>query len=68
MGYRVVVAGATGNVGREILNILAAISNRKIIKNLYFIDELNTQNTLDKNQLIFLQKHHNIKKKEIMEF
>ena len=23
MGYRVVVAGATGNVGREMLNILA---------------------------------------------
>ncbi|MBV5325054.1 MAG: aspartate-semialdehyde dehydrogenase, partial [Rhodospirillaceae bacterium] len=23
MGYRVVVAGATGNVGREVLNILA---------------------------------------------
>ena len=23
MGYRIVVAGATGNVGREILNILA---------------------------------------------
>ena len=33
---------------------------------MYFIDELNTQNTLDKNQLIFLQKHHNIKKKEIL--
>ena len=48
------------------INILAAISNRKIIKNLYFIDELNTQNTLDKNQLIFLQKHHNINKKEIL--
>ena len=31
----------------------------------YFIDELNTQNTLDKNQLIFLKKHHNIKKQEI---
>ena len=23
MGYRVIVAGATGNVGREMLNILA---------------------------------------------
>ena len=23
MGYRVVIAGATGNVGREMLNILA---------------------------------------------
>ena len=23
MGYRIVVAGATGNVGREMLNILA---------------------------------------------
>ena len=34
-------------------------------KKLYFIDELNTQNTLDENQLIFLKKHHNIDKKEI---
>ena len=47
------------------INLNTGISNKEIKKNVYFIDELNTQNTLDKNQLIFLQKHHNIKKKEI---
>ena len=47
------------------INLNTGISNKEIKKNVYFLDELNTQNTLDKNQLIFLQKHHNIKKKEI---
>ena len=47
------------------INLNTGISNKEIKKNVYFIDELNTQNTLDKNQLIFLKKHHNIKKKEI---
>ena len=47
------------------INLNTGISNKEIKKNVYFIDELNTQNTLDKNQLIFLKKHHNIKKQEI---
>ena len=34
---------------------------------LYFIDEFNTQNTLENNQLNFLKKHHNIKDTEILE-
>ncbi len=47
------------------INLNIGISNKEIVKDLYFIDELNTQNTLDKNQLLFLEKHHNINKNEI---
>ncbi len=47
------------------INLNIGISNKETTKNLYFIDELNTQNTLDKNQLLFLKNHHNIKKNEI---
>ena len=47
------------------ININVGISDKNINKKLYFIDELNTQNTLDKNQLLFLQNHHKIKKNEI---
>ena len=43
------------------------VSDTEIEKKLYFIDELNTQNTLDNNQLNFLKDHHNIKDSEILE-
>ena len=48
-------------------NINAAISNEKSEKKLYYIGELNTQNTLDENQLNFLKNHHNVKQDEIIE-
>ena len=47
------------------INLNTGVSSKETKKKLYFIDELNTQNTLDENQLIFLKKHHNIDKKEI---
>ena len=47
------------------INLNTGISSKESKKKVYFLDELNTQNTLDKNQLKFLQKHHNIKEKEI---
>tara|TARA_B100001057_G_C22773860_1_gene920790 strand:+ start:258 stop:992 length:735 start_codon:yes stop_codon:yes gene_type:complete len=49
------------------ININSGVSDKEIEKKLYFIDELNTQNTLDKNQLNFLKNHHNIKESEILE-
>ena len=48
------------------INLNLAISDDNNEKNLYFIDELNTQNTLDKNQLLFLKEHHKIKEEEII--
>jgi len=50
---------------REDININSAISDVEEIKKLYFIDELNTQNTLESNHLLFLKDHHNLKEKEI---
>ena len=47
------------------ININAAISSKEETKKLYFLDELNTQNTLEVNHLSFLKKHHNIKEEEI---
>ena len=47
------------------ININAAISDKEEIKTLYFVDELNTQNTLEANHLSFLKNHHNIKEEEI---
>lgn len=49
------------------ININIGISDSESKKKLYFIDELNTQNTLYENQLNFLKKHHNIKDNEIIE-
>ena len=49
------------------ININIAVSDSETEKKLYFIDELNTQNTLDENQLNFLKNHHNIKNHEIIE-
>ena len=49
------------------ININSGVSDAEIEKKLYFIDELNTQNTLDNNQLNFLKDHHNIKDSEILE-
>ena len=48
-------------------NINVAISDNETEKKLYFIDELNTQNTLDKNHLHFLKNHHKIQDAEIIE-
>ena len=50
--------------GKDI-NINAAISDQEEIKKLYFVDELNTQNTLEANHLSFLKNHHNLKEEEI---
>ena len=47
------------------ININIAISDKEESKILYFIDELNTQNTLEVNHLSFLKKHHNIREEEI---
>ena len=47
------------------ININAAISDSEIVKKLYFVDELNTQNTLEKNHLTFLKNHHNVSENEI---
>ena len=47
------------------ININAAISDKEDTKTLYFIDELNTQNTLESNHLLFLKKHHNVSDEEI---
>ena len=49
------------------ININVGISDSETEKTLYFIDELNTQNTLDENQLNFLKNHHNIKDEEIIQ-
>ncbi len=49
------------------ININAAISDQDSETKLYFIGDLNTQNTLDENQLNFLRNHHNIKEHEIKE-
>ena len=46
-------------------NYNIGISSSEEEKELYFINEFNTQNTLDKNQLNFLKNHHNIKDREI---
>ena len=47
------------------ININAAISDSEIVKKLYFVDELNTQNTLEKNHLTFLKNHHGVIENEI---
>ncbi len=49
----------------EDININAAISDTEELKTLYFLDELNTQNTLESNHLLFLKKHHNVSEEEI---
>ena len=47
------------------INLNIGVSSEELEKNLYFIDETNTQNTLSENQLIFLKKHHNLQPSEI---
>ncbi len=47
-------------------NINIAISDKDDERDLYFIDELNTQNTLEKNQTIFLKNVHNIKDEQFI--
>ena len=47
------------------ININSAISDSEEKKEMYFIDELNTQNTLERNHLEFLKKHHSVKDEEI---
>ena len=49
------------------INLNIAISNNNLEKKIYFLGDLNTQNTLDKNQLNFLKSHHNVKDHEIVE-
>lgn len=48
------------------VNINIGISDKDAEKELYFIDELDTQNTIDKNQIEFLKKHHNINQDQII--
>ena len=47
------------------ININAAISDNEETKKLYFIDELNTQKTLEENHLKFLKDHHGVREKDI---
>ena len=49
------------------INLNLPISNDNLEKKVYFLGDLNTQNTLDKNQLNFLKSHHNVKDNEIVE-
>ena len=49
------------------ININIGVSDSEDEKKLYFINEFNTQNTLDENQLNFLKNHHNIRDHEIVE-
>ena len=48
-------------------NLNLAISNDNSEKTVYFLGDLNTQNTLDYNQLNYLKKHHNVKEEDILE-
>ena len=48
------------------ININTAISNKNEEVELYYINEFNTQNTLDKNHLEFLKRHHNVSQKQII--
>ncbi len=48
------------------ININTAISNNNEEVELYYINEFNTQNTLDKNHLEFLKSHHNIPQNQII--
>ena len=48
------------------ININTAISNKNEEVELYYINEFNTQNTLDKNHLEFLKSHHNVSQKQII--
>jgi len=50
---------------KKDININAAISDKEETKKLYFIDELNTQNTLEENHLKFLKDHHGVRDDEI---
>ena len=47
------------------INCNVCISNSEEERDLYFIDEFNTQNTIDLNQLNFLKNHHNITDNEV---
>jgi len=47
------------------INFNVCVSNSAEERDLYFIDEFNTQNTIDSNQLNFLKNHHNITDNEI---
>ena len=47
------------------INCNVCVSNSEEERDLYFIDEFNTQNTIDLNQLNFLKNHHNITGNEI---
>ena len=49
------------------INLNIAISDKTQETEYYFIDDFNTQNTLDNNHLSFLKDHHNIKNSEITE-
>ena len=49
------------------INLNVAISNDNLEKKVYFLGDLNTQNTLDNNQLNFLKSHHNVRDHEIVE-
>lgn len=47
------------------INLNIAISDKTEETEYYFIDDFNTQNTLDQNHLNFLKDHHNVKDNEI---
>ena len=47
------------------ININSAISDDGNTKELFFLNELNTENTIDKNHINFLLNYHNVKDYEI---
>ena len=56
------------NIARpKDINIHAALSDKEGLKKLYYLGELATQNTLEKNHINFLKKVFSIKKNDIVE-
>ncbi len=47
------------------INVNTAISDDDSTKELFFLNELNTENTIDPNHIDFLKKHHNVRDQEI---
>jgi len=48
------------------INVRAALSNNKKNKKMYFLGDLNSQNTLEKNHIKWLRSHFGYKKKDIL--
>ena len=48
------------------INVCAALSEKKANKKIYFLGDLNSQNTLEKNHTKWLRSHFGYKKKDIL--